>query len=190
MDDISLTIDTSQWEKLLAELPQRVARKAMRQALQAGGDVLAEAMEAEAPERTDTPTPGSDSLPPGILKADISTQVQIGYKNGARVKVGATEIAGHQAWWIENGFDHVEGGASDQSIAFRGKYGIKGNNKAGTVTKHIDANPFMARAFDSSINRAIEATLESLAASLSQDINDDSGTDAVDDTGGDEGEEE
>ena len=178
MDDLTLSIDTREWEELLKQLPKRVARRAVRQALQAGGDVIAEAMEAEAPERTDTPTPGSNALPAGILKADITSQVQVGTKYPPRVKVGATDIAGHVAWWIENGFDHVEGGSSEKSIAFRGKYGIGGNKKVGKATKHIDANPFMARAFDSSISSAVDVMLESLATSLSQDINDPSSSGA------------
>jgi len=163
MDDLSLTIDTSQWDALLKALPQRVARRAVRQALQVGGDVLAEAMSAEAPLRTDVPTPGSDALPPGALKEDIAAQVQIGTRYDPRVKVGATVIASHVAWWIENGFDHVEGGRK------------KANGEGGKVTKHIEANAFMARTFDSTIGRAVDVMLESLATSLDQDLNSDTG---------------
>jgi HK97 gp10 family phage protein len=175
-DEVRLAIDTHEWEAMLAALPKRVARRAVRQALQAGGDVIAEAMVAEAPERTDTPTPGSDALPPGVLKDDIGTQVQIGTKYAPRVKVGCSEIATHVAWWVENGFDHVEGGRKLDPRRYTQK-------KVGTVTRHIDANPFMARAFDASIERATEVMLQNLGTTLGQDINDPAG-----DSGGEEAE--
>lgn len=181
MDDFTLSVDTTQWEALLADLPKRVRRRAVRSALQAAGDVLRDAIETEAPERTDVPTPGSDALPPGILKADISTQVQVGTKYDPRVKVGPTAIAGRVARWVENGFDHVSGGASEGSIAFKTKYGIGGTRKLGTKGEHIDANPFMARGFDASIGQAVDAMLGSLATSLGQDINTPSGGEESDD---------
>jgi len=175
-DEVKLTIDTREWEDLLKALPKRVAKRAVRNALQAGGEVIEEAMVAEAPERTDTPTPESDALAPGILKDDISTQVQIGTKYAPRVKIGPTSIAAYVGWWIENGFDHVEGGRKLDPRRYT-------QEKVGTVTKHIDANPFMARAFDSSIERATEAMLENLAASLGQDINDPAGDSGGEDLG-------
>ncbi|MGA2650417.1 MAG: HK97 gp10 family phage protein [Terracidiphilus sp.] len=165
-DGIALKIDTSKFEELLKAMPQRVARRAVRQALQAGGDVLAEAIQANCPVRTDTPTPGSDALPPGILAADISVQVVVGTKDDPTVKVGFSRDTAHVANWIENGFDHVEGGKK---------------RKGGKATKHIDANPFMQRAFDESAEHAVDALTESLATSLEQDL-----TSETADSGGDD----
>jgi hypothetical protein len=147
MDDVTLSIDTREWENLLKALPEKTRRGAVRQALQRAGDVMADAIAEEAPERTDTPTPDSNSLPPGILKADISSQVQLKAKLPPRVKVGATEIASRVAWWIEQGFDH----------------------KRGNV--HVDANPFMARGFERSITAATTVFLDSLSTALTADVN-------------------
>jgi hypothetical protein len=167
-DGLSLKIDTTKFEALLKAMPQRVARRAVRQALQAGGDVIQEAMVAEAPQRTDAPTPGSDALPPGILKADLSVQVTVGTKDDPIVRVGPSRDTAHVAWWIENGFDHVEGGRK---------------RKGGKVTKHIDANPFMLRAFDSSISSAVDAMISSLAGSLEEDLTSETSSGADDSYG-------
>lgn len=176
-DGLDLNIDTSQWEAMLAALPERVARRAAREALQAGGDVLLAAMKEECPERTDTPTPGSDALPPGVLKYSLTDQVVVGKVNNPRVKVGAPSVTSHVAGWIENGFDHYEGGRK----GYAGKRKYKGHAKVGVKGKHIDANPFMVRAFDSSIEAAVSATLESLGAALEQ------GADGSGDNGNDDG---
>jgi hypothetical protein len=135
-----------------------VAKRAVRNALQAGGDILLDAMTAECPERTDEPTPDSDALAPGVLKESLTTQVVIGTRYNPAVKVGPGIGTGKVAYWVENGFDHIEGG----------KRGEKGAH----VTSHKDANPFMVRSFDSSIGRAVDVMLDNLAATLTQDIND------------------
>ena len=111
-DEMDLKIDTSQWENLLKALPIKVAKSYARKALQAGGDILRDAMEAEAPERTDEATPGSNALPPGVLKADLTTQIIIGSTSAPRVKIGPGSLTGYVAWWIENGFDHYEAGTA------------------------------------------------------------------------------
>lgn len=159
-DGITFKIDSSKFEALLKAMPQRVARRAVRNALKAGGAVLLEAMKAECPVRTDAPTPGSDALPPGILKADLTTTVQVNTKYPPRVIVGPTSDTAYVAWWIEQGFDHYGGGR-------KGK---------GTKGKHVDANPFLTRAFDSSIQSAVDAMISSLSTSLEQDLTSETGS--------------
>ena len=172
-DGITFNIDTSKFEELLKAMPQRVARRAVRQALQAGGDVIREAMEAECPKRTDTPTPGSDALPPGILAADLTVQVIVGTRYNPTVKIGPTKDTSHVANWIENGFDHVEGGRK---------------RKGGKATKHIDANPFIQRAFDESAQAAVDALPSSLSTSLEQDLTSEGGGYGADDAAAWDGE--
>jgi hypothetical protein len=82
-------------------------------------------------------------------------QVTVGTKDDPIVRVGPSKDTAHVAWWIENGFDHVEGGRK---------------RKGGKATKHIDANPFMQRAFDSSIGQAVDTMIVRLATSLEQDL--------------------
>jgi len=168
MDDLSIKFDTHEWNDLLKSLPQALAGKAVSASLAAGGAVLADAMEVEAPERTDDPTPGSNSLPPGILKHDVSFQVQMSSGHMPRVKVGCTEVAGRVAGWIENGFDVVVHGKKSAKEKRTGTVSAKHTPKTGA--KHVDANPFMARAFESAIEDATNATLDSLQQSLTKAI--------------------
>ena len=105
-DDFDIKIDTSEFDSLLAKLPAKVSGRIMKDALQAGGDVILASMKVLAPEQTNEPTPGSNALPPGILREDLHTQVIVSpTKGAAQVKVGPTEIAGHVARWINNGLD-------------------------------------------------------------------------------------
>lgn len=76
----------------------------MQRALQAGGDVMLDAVVDETPERTDEETPDGDSLPPGILKASMTTEVIVPNADGLvrqdkgwgagnpRVKVGPERL--------------------------------------------------------------------------------------------------
>ena len=162
-DEVKLSIDTHEWEELLMALPMRVKKRAVRNALQAGGDVLLDSMSAECPERTDGATLDSTALAPGVLKESLTTQVVIGHVYNPAVRVGPGIGTGNVAYWVENGFDHVATGK-------RGHHAVKG--------KHVDANPFMARSFDSSIGRAVDVMLENLASSLDQDLADDSPSDS------------
>ena len=149
-DDFTISIDTTEMDKALAALPRKFAGRIAKEALQAAGDVMLGSMQVLCPERTDTPTPGSNALAPGVLKESLTTQVQIGTTNPPRVKVGPPSETAHVGWWIENGFDHYEGGR-------KGK-GSKG--------KHIDGKHFMASAFDESAERAVEVLLERLGSAL------------------------
>ncbi len=151
MDDIDLKIDTSQFDAMLAKLPTRVAGKIMKDALQAGGDVIVTTMKALAPERTDEPMPDSTGLPQGILREDLHTQVAVSATQGARVKVGPSEIAGHVARWQENGWMLTGHGKS--------KSGRK-------RIKQIPGKHFMAAAADEAGEAAVDAFVAKLAEGL------------------------
>ena len=113
MDDtIELTIDTRELEAALGRLSQRAAGQVMRDALQAAGNVMLEAVVAHTPERTDELTPEQTSLPPGVLKADMHTQVGLSKKTGTGfVKVGPSkDIGGLVAYRQENGWTLTEHG--------------------------------------------------------------------------------
>ena len=103
-DELEFKIDTSQLDAALAKLPDHVQTRVLKNALESAGDVILEAIKAHTPERTDEPTPGSNSLPEGILREDMHYQVTVSESKGARLRVGPTEIAGHVARWINNGW--------------------------------------------------------------------------------------
>jgi hypothetical protein len=145
-DDFELKIDTSQFDALLAKLPAKVSGAIMKNALQTAGDVLLASMKALAPEQTNEPTPGSNALPPGILREDLHTQVIVSETKGAQVKVGPTEIAGHVARWVNNGWMLT--------------------SRDGQQIKQIPGKHFMEAAADEAAELAIDAFATSLAVGL------------------------
>lgn len=149
-DDIALKVDTSKFEARLKALPARVANQYLAAAAQAAGDVILPAMKALAPERTDEMTPDGNSLPPGILKYDLTTEVKLD-KDGAHVKVGPTAVSAHVARWQENGW---------MLTAHDGK-----------EIRQIPGKHFMAAAIDETRQAAVDALVNSLASSLNTDSN-------------------
>ena len=87
-DDIRIDVNTKELEAKLEALPRNVAQRKLREAVQAGGEVILRAMVANAPERTDEPTPDSNSLPPGMLRADLQVETET-HDNACTAYVGA-----------------------------------------------------------------------------------------------------
>ena len=149
--DMEFKIDSKALDEALSKLPDKIQKQYVSKALQAAGDVILEAMVAKAPERTDEETPDSNSLPPGILKADLHTQVVIGTK-GARVKVGPTDVAGHVARWQNNGWTLT---------SHKGKGGKK-------AIKDIPGKHFIEGALDEAGQAALDAMANSLGESIAE----------------------
>jgi hypothetical protein len=153
-DTIDLKFDTRELDKALRALPNKLARAVAGRALQAAGDVMLEAVQANAPERTDEIGPESTSLPPGILKADMHTQIYFSRKTGnAGIKVGPSkEIGGLVAYRVNNGWILTAHGAKK-------KYGQR-------QIRPIAGTHFLEAAFDESVEVATAVFLETLADNL------------------------
>jgi hypothetical protein len=153
-DTIELRVDTRELEAALKALPDKLARLAAGRALQAAGDVMLEAVVAHTPERTDEITPEQTSLPPGILKADMHTEIQFSRAKGwAAVKVGPSkDIGGLVAYRQNNGWVLTAHGGKQ-------KYGEK-------QIRPIAGKHFLEAAFDESIEVATAVFLDTLADQL------------------------
>jgi hypothetical protein len=149
-DTIELTIDTRELDRALQAMPARLAKAIMSGALQAGGDVMLEAVVAHTPERTDEENPESTSLGPGILKADMHTEVQFSRKYGtARVKVGPSRaIGGLVAYRVNNGWT------------------LSGHGKSPRKIRSMPGKHFLEAAFDESAQLAIDTFIDELGNSL------------------------
>jgi hypothetical protein len=178
-DTIELRIDTRELEKALRDLSFGHRSQIMGEALQAGGDVMLEALVDHTPERTDEETPDSDSLPPGMLKASMTTELQLpneqgGYKGAKggviygmnlnpRIKVGPERVGasnrfGRVAYWQNNGWNLTAHATRADANAKRGKRGWKAGRVIKAVTpKHMH---FIEAAFDESAEQAVAAFLE------------------------------
>ncbi len=147
-DGLTFSVDTRELDRALKQLPLRVAREIMSGALQAGGDVMLQAVVEHTPERTDEETPEQSSLPPGILKADMHTEIQFSRKYGrARIKVGPSKQIGGL-------------------VAYRQNNGWILTSHDGRKVRAISGKHFLEAAFDESAQAAIDAFIDALADSL------------------------
>lgn len=142
-DELEFKVDTSELDAALSKLPDKVQKRLVVNALHSAGDVMLSAMKAHTPESTDEPTPGSDSLPPGILREDMHMEVTVSETKGARLRVGPTEIAGHVARWVNNGWTLT--------------------THSGKKIKDIPGKHFIEAAFDESAQAALDVLTDSIA---------------------------
>lgn len=145
-DELEFKIDTSQLDAALAKLPDHVQTRVLKNALESAGDVILEAIKAHTPERTDEPTPGSNSLPEGILREDMHAQVIVSETKGAKLRVGPTDIAGHVARWINNGWALT--------------------SHDGRKIRDIPGKHFIEAGFDESAQGALDAMTDALAEGI------------------------
>jgi hypothetical protein len=155
-DELSITIDTKALDDALSKLPTKLQTRILKQALQAGGDVILEEMRTLAPERTDEDTPDSTSLPPGILKADLQTQVTVSTTTGANVKIGPGEIAGRVAKWQNNGYNLT----------------THGKKRGRKVIKAVPGKHFIEGAMDTAGQKALDAMIGTIVQALTEDNGD------------------
>ena len=125
----------------LAALRGDTLRRAERRALRAVGDVFVEAIQAQAPERTDD-FPAGEALAKGELKASINARVSVPTDEkvldgrSARVRIGPNKKTWLVAERVENGHE------------------TRGSKK--NAPRRTAANPFVRRAFDETEAKGIE----------------------------------
>ncbi len=137
-------------------LGEKLAKQALKRALQAAGNTMLEPMRELCPENTEGVGPDSDSLPPGVLKADLQTDIWTG-NNGGNVRVGPSRDTGYVARWINNGWtltSHGQKGGRHPIARAQGK------------PNPIPGTHFLEAAFDESIQNAINVFLDTLAAEI------------------------
>ena len=141
-------------DRKLGELGTKAARRVIRKALKAGGEVFRVAVAERAPERPDLHS--GTALPPGVLARDI--EVDMGTADGlpaAIIEPGS--YTRHVARWVEYGHRLVKGGHSSMK---RGK--LQGN---GAQIGDVPAYPFIRPGYEASRAEATKVTCESLARS-------------------------
>ena len=178
-DSFELNVDTRELEAALERLPKKLAGKILGLALEAGGAVLLEAVVEETPERTDAETPDGDSLPPGMLKAAMTMEVNAPNEEGfvrngrgssranPNVKVGPQKVGksnkfGRVAYWVNNGWVLTGRATRKDAGADRGNRGWK----KGKQIRPIAGQHFLEKAFDKSADKAVDAFLGTLARGL------------------------
>jgi HK97 gp10 family phage protein len=152
--------------KLIANMDAirtRIATVGQRRAVIAGARVIGAAMEEQAPILDHT-TPGSDSLDPGDIKANIKVRTR--QKDGGVVALvgphGKDGRIPQVAYLVEYGHRMVKGGQS--------KLGSDGKFVGGGKVSQTDvpAHPFLRPAYESSASAALEAVAISLGSTLKE----------------------
>ena len=126
-----------------------LAQKAYAKALKAAGEVLRKEVSDRAPVKTEE-FKGSNSLPPGALKADIQLQVKVSEQGGGAT-IGPSRKTAYVARFVELGHRQVS----------------HGKKKGRKVIGHVPAKPFLRPAFDAAGDAAVQAFANSLIESLS-----------------------
>ena len=148
-EHLSLDVDTTMLEEMMRSLPDAVARKAMRKALRAAGQEILNPMITLAPERTGTPTPKGDSLPPGVLKADLGTRIRL-EEDGGSVFIGPSRDTAHVARWINDGWT------------------LTGHKPGKKTIRDIPGKHFIEGAADEGAQRAVNAFTDTLMEEIQQ----------------------
>jgi hypothetical protein len=150
-DTITMEILTADCDAKLKAMGERMAAKALKNALTAAGLVFKDALIAAAPERTDDLS-GGNALPPGALKEDIGGDVLMRpEKEFGIVRVGPSKLTEYVARWLEQGHD----------IKTHGK-----SRSGRTVIGHVPPHKFMAPAFDASSQQALDVFTESIMGAV------------------------
>jgi HK97 gp10 family phage protein len=140
----------------LDKFDAKVQDHAMRTGLRAAGAVMQGAVGAAAPV-LDERTAGSNALPVGALKSDITLQVT--RKDGVLMAiVQPGKLTYYVARWVEYGHMLVKGGRLSMK---RGK--LQGSGK---TIGHVPAHPFIRPAFDATVGTSVQA----FAAALKEDL--------------------
>lgn len=155
MADDEFTLEMENIDELsdkLKALGETTRRRYLKNALAEGSLVMRDAVEDAAPERTDTWTEGSDSLPPGALKSDIDVGLQM-TDEGGHAFIGPGPKTGYVARFVEFGHRLVTGSRAHKQ-------------RDQKVVGHVPAHPFMRPAADA----AAQATLDRFAEQLTEDL--------------------
>jgi hypothetical protein len=149
--------------QMLDEAPRNVVASGFMRALQAGGTILADAIAAAAPVKSEA-TGGL--LARGELRESVRLKVTL----DSAFRGGVAEIdfghAGPVAYWMEYGHRLVKHGATweDRKNNYRGKLLLRRNPE--TFDSTVPPHPVVRKPLDTSWEAAVDAVVESLKETL------------------------
>ena len=181
-DSIQITIDTSDLVKRLEQLSKKVAANVLMGALEDSGRIMQAAIKEAVVERaprgaSGEPRPYKDpngnSIMPELLAEDIDIDPYVRSDGtSCNVAVGPTELTGHVARWLNDGWMHVHGGRrfANAERTRRGK---------GIEDEQIPGTHMFEAGFDESAQAALDAFTTELAAGIEEAFSDGSAPSAM-----------
>lgn len=168
-DNISIQIDTADFVKRLEQLPKKVAADILMGALENSGHIMQAAIKQAVVERAPRGAsgeprpyhdPNGNSIMPELLAEDIDIDPFVN-KSGltANVAVGPTELTGHVARWLNDGWMHVHGGRRFMNAE-------KTRRGKGVEDEQIPGTHMFEAGFDESAEVALETFTTELAAGI------------------------
>jgi len=168
-ETFALSIDTSDLIKRLEQLPQKVAKGVAIDALTDAGHVMQTAIKQAVVDRSprgasgeprEYKLPNGNSIMPELLAEDIDIDPMVSKGNkSCNVEVGPTQLTGHVARWINDGWMHVHGGRRFLHGKNRGK---------GIEDEQIPGTHFMEAGFDESAKAATDVFVTKLATGIEE----------------------
>ena len=157
-DDVIANVDFGELEKALGELMPRAARRSIRRAGIAGGEILKAAIEAAAPQ------PGhSEGYATGFLASEFQVTSRAGSggdedtTGSIRISVGPDPKAGRVKLEGEGKSLHSKGSVHWAALEARFKE---------LGTKHQEARPFMAPTAEQNAGRVVDGFGNELSSEL------------------------
>lgn len=140
------TTGIAEMQQKLQLISNEVREKLVLRAVRDGANVIRDAMRESAHVLAEK-NPGSDSLQPGQLRADIRVRAKVDEDGLARAIIGPAEYA-YVARWVEYGHRLVKGGYS--------KVTATGTRGPGAQIGEVPAYPTLRPAFERSQGEAFD----------------------------------
>jgi hypothetical protein len=153
-------------EERLKDLKAGTARRMVKDACMAGGQVLKLAIAERAPERPDLPS--GTAIPPGALRRDIEIYFGRNEQGLPAAIVVPGHFTAHVARWLEYGHRMVRGGYNRLVGTGAQTRGPGHQLKLETPTGDVKAHPFIRRGFEAARGAAITAAITKVRQDLDE----------------------
>lgn len=145
-------------QRFIAEAPKSLVVSGFAKALSASANVFADAVERLCPvKKEDT----GGLLDQGVLREQIMVEIQIDsqFRGGRGIVGWGHSIPKNLPLWVERGHRVVVHGGTYTDN--------RGRLRKGTHVTDIKPHPFVSKAFDISVDRALEAFTASISQTIS-----------------------
>lgn len=155
----------------LKDLPLKLQKKALQDAVKAGAKVIKEEVVKRTPVRTKEWEKANYGRPPGTLKRKGFSVMQAkkAPKGVIAYNVVANKKYGWYAWWVEKGHQRVNKKKfKGTRYKYTSKYTGKTKTRYGKVVGFVQAKPFAVPGLQAGAGRAIEVIKNTVAKYINE----------------------
>ncbi len=148
----------SDLKAILEDIGTKQADRCIRKALNAGGNLMKEAIEEAAPVKAEDEKGGQ--LPPGALKSDFSVKLKQSDQGNWFARIAPGKMTAHVAMWVEYGHRLIHKGKS--RLIKTGKHAGK-TKGPGKQVGTVRAYQFIRPAYEATAAQASDLICKTLA---------------------------